>query len=210
MANFDSYLLGKTRGSVGNVTMCYTRGKNIARAKVFKRKDNPTPENLVQRAKMKMLVQLSRQLLPVIQKGFVGVGNGSTSNAFVAKNMDAIVVDKNYEATIDFDLLKMAFGMLYAPKVVVTYDAESKQYAFQQEMQEEESGYAFADDLVFAVLYETARGRARLVALKSRGESGNTNYALPEEWDSKEVKVYCFGTLKNGREASDSCALTIE
>ena len=60
MAEFNSYLLGKARKSVGNITLCYTRGKNIAKAKVFSRKDNPTPEILAQRARMKALVQLSR------------------------------------------------------------------------------------------------------------------------------------------------------
>ena len=83
MAEFNSYLLGKARKSVGNITLCYTRGKNIAKAKVFSRKDNPTPEILAQRARMKALVQLSRQLLPVIRKGFAGIGKGSAANAFV-------------------------------------------------------------------------------------------------------------------------------
>lgn len=45
MAEFNSYLLGKARKSVGNITLCYTRGKNIAKAKVFSRKDNPTAGN---------------------------------------------------------------------------------------------------------------------------------------------------------------------
>ena len=48
MAKFNSYLLGKVTKSVGNVTMCYTNKQNIARAKIFARKDNPTPEVLTQ------------------------------------------------------------------------------------------------------------------------------------------------------------------
>ena len=84
MAEFNSYLLGKARKSVGNITLCYTRGKNIAKAKVFSRKDNPTPEVLAQRAKMKALVQLSRQLLPVIRKGFVGIGKRCRLGEYVS------------------------------------------------------------------------------------------------------------------------------
>ena len=94
MAEFNSYLLGKARKSVGNITLCYTRGKNIAKAKVFARKDNPTPEILAQRARMKALVQLSRQLLPVIRKGFAGIGRGSAANAFVKVNMSRVSVDE--------------------------------------------------------------------------------------------------------------------
>ena len=54
MAKFNSYLLGKVKKSVGNVTMCYTNKQNIAKAKIFSRRDNPTPEMLDQRAKMKV------------------------------------------------------------------------------------------------------------------------------------------------------------
>lgn len=204
MAEFNSYLLGKVRKSVGNITLCYTRGKNIVRAKVFSRKDNPTPEILAQRAKMKTLVQLSRQLLPVIRKGFGGIGKGSAVNAFTSLNMSRVSVDENNVATVDFERLLCASGMLYPPKVEVTYAEEDKLYSFVQEMQVEENGYAFSDDLVYVMLYETVLGRARLVALRTRGEKGNTNYALPEEWSHKNVKLYCFATLKNGKRASDS------
>ena len=55
MAEFNSYLLGKARKSVGNLTIVYAKGKNIVRAKVFGRKDNPTPEVLVQRMKVSVV-----------------------------------------------------------------------------------------------------------------------------------------------------------
>ena len=71
MAKFDSYLLGKVSKTLGNVTMCYMNKQNIARARIFSRKDKPTSEMLDQRARMKVLIELSRFLLPVVQKGFV-------------------------------------------------------------------------------------------------------------------------------------------
>lgn len=209
MAEFNSYLLGKVRKSVGNITLCYTRGKNIAKAKVFSRKDNPTPEILAQRAKMKALVQLSRQLLPVIRKGFVGIGKGSAANAFTSLNMSRVSVDERNVATVDFDRLLCASGMLYPPKVEVTYSEENKFYSFVQETREEENGYAFNDDMVYAMLYEMVLGCARLVTLRARGENGNTTYALPEEWSHENVKLYCFATLKNGKGASDSQVMTL-
>lgn len=209
MAEFNSYLLGKARRSVGNITLCYTRSKNIAKAKVFSRKDNPTPEILDQRARMKALVSLSRMMIPVIRKGFVGIGNGTTSNAFVARNMGAVNVDEKHVATIDFEVLKMAVGILYPPKVTVSYATENEKYMFEQEMQEKEDGFTLSDDKVYAVLYETVLNRTKLVSLRDRGESGSTSFALPEDWDNLNVKAYCFATSKNGRQASDSRALTI-
>lgn len=202
MAEFNSYLLGKARKSVGNITLCYTKRKNIAKAKVFSRRDNPTPEILAQRVRLKVLVKLGRQLLPIIRKGFAGVGKGSSSNAFVSSNMAAIAVDEKLAETVDFSLMKVACGLLYPPKVNVDF-AEGT-YSFQQEMQEEEDGYASSDDRVYGVIYETKLGRVRLINLRVRGENGSTSYQLPEDWEDANVKVYVFATSKNGQLASDS------
>ena len=122
MAKFNSYLLGKVRKSVGNITTCIFNKENIAKAKIFSRKDVKTPEILAQRAKMKAIVSIARKLLPVIRKGFVGVGRGTTSNAFTSLNMSRIEVDEKYSATVDFERLLCASGPLYTPKVSVSYD----------------------------------------------------------------------------------------
>ena len=210
MAKFNSYLLGKVKKSVGNVTMCYTNKQNIAKAKIFSRKDNPTPEMLDQRAKMKVLVQLSRRLIPVIRKGFVGMGNGTTSNAFVKANQAAVEVDEKHVATIDYERLKMATGIQDVPEVSVTYSAENKMYSFEQEMQTEENGFALVDDLVYAVVFESVLMRVKLISLRSRGENGNTSVALPKNWNHANVKIYCFATSKNGKSISPSQYLTVE
>ena len=122
MAEFNSYLLGKVTKSVGNITLVYTKRKNIAKAKVFKRKDNPTPEILEQRAKMKTLVQFGRRILPVVRKGFAGVGRGTAFNAFVALNMDKVSFGAGSVATIDYGRLLLASGLLVTPRVTVGYD----------------------------------------------------------------------------------------
>ena len=57
MAKFDSYLLGKVTKTLSNVTMCYMNKQNIARARIFSRKDKPTSEMLDQRARMKVLIK---------------------------------------------------------------------------------------------------------------------------------------------------------
>ena len=163
MAEFNSYLLAKVTKSVGNITLVYTKRKNIAKAKVFKRKDNPTPEILEQRAKMKTLVQFGRRILPVVRKGFAGVGRGTAFNAFVALNMDKVSFGAGSVATIDYGRLLLASGLQ----------------------------------------------RVRIVALNNRGVAGETEYALPEEWEASKVEAYCFATSPNGRMVSDSMHLTV-
>lgn len=210
MAKFNSYLLGKVKKSVGNITMCIYNKENIAKAKIFSRKDVKTPEILTQRAKMKVLVSIARKILPVIRKGFVGIGRGNTSNAFVALNMPAVDVDENYVATISYEKMLCASGILNPSKVTVTYDTADKLYSFVQEMQDDEGdAFSCASDLVYAVLFETALKRIKLAALRSRGESGTTSVALPEDWDPTKIHAYTFATSKNGRMVSDSRHLTI-
>ena len=51
--------------------------------------------------------------------------------------------------------------------------------------------------------------RVRIVALNNRGVAGETEYALPEEWEASKVEAYCFATSPNGRMVSDSMHLTV-
>ena len=111
MAEFNSYLLGKARKSVGNLTIVYAKGKNIVRAKVFGRKDNPTPEVLMQRMRVRLLGRFARRILPVIRKGFAGVGKGTAYNAFMAANMKQVTVDEDMTGSIDFETLQLASGL---------------------------------------------------------------------------------------------------
>lgn len=209
MAIFNSYLLGKAKKSVGNITLRYVNPKNIAQAKVFSRKDNPTPEALDQRARVRVLGKLGRRLLPVIRKGFAGVGEGTTSNAFMSENMGAVDVTAEHVATVDFGRLKVASGLQDEPQVDVTFDAESSMFTFSQGSVTEEDGFCAANDKVYAVLVEGEMTKVKLVTLKTRGEGGVTSCALPLGWNLDNVHVYCFATTANGRMASDSAHVEI-
>ena len=158
---------------------------------------------------MRVLGGFGRRILPVIRKGFVGVGNGSTSNAFMSVNMENVTVDERYAGTIDFGRLRVASGLLIAPRVTVGYDAEASLYTFTQSGQAEEEGFASTDDKVYGVLLESRLQRVRMVTLKERGESSETKYSLPDEWDADNVHVYSFATTRNGRMASDSVHLAV-
>ena len=106
------------------------REKNIVRAKVFGRKDNPTPEIVMQRIRVRLLGKLARRILPIIRKGFAGVGNGTAYNAFMSANMIQVTVDENMNGSIDFEGLKLASGLLYTPRVEVTCEGTPQVYRF--------------------------------------------------------------------------------
>ena len=200
MAEFNSYLLGKARKSVGNLTIVYAKGKNIVRAKVFGRKDNPTPEVLMQRMRVRLLGRFARRILPVIRKGFAGVGKGTAYNAFMAANMKQVTVDEDMTGSIDFETLQLASGLLYTPRVEVTCEEDPVVYRFVQTAEEAEEGFA---------ALETALQRVRLVALKNRGIAGETEVPLPDGWNAAKVNVYCFVMSGNERMVSDSIFLPV-
>ena len=185
------------------------REKNIVRAKVFGRKDNPTPEIVMQRIRVRLLGKLARRILPIIRKGFAGVGNGTAYNAFMSANMIQVTVDENMNGSIDFEGLKLASGLLYTPWVEVTCEGTPQVYRFVQTAEEAEEGFAALDDKVYGVLLETALQRVRLVALKNRGVAGETEVPLPAEWNADKVNVYCFAVSRNERIVSDSVFLPL-
>ena len=160
---------------------------------------------------MKVLIELSRFLLPVVQKGFVGIGNGTTSNAFVAKNMKSVNVDEMHTATVDYERLKVAMGLQDIPEVSVSYSSESKMYSFEQEMLEEENGFALADDLVYAVLFESVLNAGEIDLVKKPGGEREYQCGLSRKIGTQaNVKVYCFATSKNGKSISPSLYLAVE
>ena len=108
--------------------------------------------------------------------------------------MDKVSFGAGSVATIDYGRLLLASGLLVTPRVTVGYDEESGTYTFSQTAQEPEEGFASLADKVYGVLLETALQRVRIVALNNRGVAGETEYALPEEWEASKVEAYCFAT----------------
>lgn len=148
-------------------------------------------------------------MLPVVRVGFPGIGNGTTSNAFTSLNVELVVVDENYNATIDMEQVKCASGKMHPPKVSVEYNESAQEFIFSQEPQEKEYLFCLPDDKVYGVMFESVLKRTRLVQLKLRGEAGTTQKALPEDWEADRVYVYCFATNRTGKMASDSRHLTV-
>lgn len=209
MAIFSSFLLGQVSKSVGNVTMCQLRGESVARGKIKFRKDNPTPETLDMRAKIRELGSLAKRLLPVIRKGFVGVGDSTTSNAFFKMNLGAVDVTEEHVATADFDRLKLASGLLRAPSMTVTLDAGETQFSVVAAAQEAMDGFAALDDRLWLAFVETELRQAVMLEVGTREDGGTTSFPMPEDWTAANVKAYCFATSVDGKDASDSRLLAI-
>lgn len=202
MAIFESFLLGNLSQKVANLVMYKARGKGIVRGKPLKIKNPRTAEQLTQRAKMKLLVDLSRRFGPVITIGFAShAGKQSVYNAFVSANMPQVTVDENFEADIDFSKILCSVGGIDIPDVTASLPEDGNKILLAFEAQEA-TGTAAADDCVYAGFYETVQKSARLLKIGERRTSANTEFVLPKKWIAANVRIYAFAVSKSKRNAS--------
>lgn len=94
----------------------------------------------MQRMRVRLLGRFARRILPVIRKGFAGVGKGTAYNAFMAANMKQVTVDEDMTGSIDFETLQLASGLLYTPRVEVTCEEDPVVYRFVQTAERPKKG----------------------------------------------------------------------
>ena len=179
------------------------------RRKASKVTNPKTDKQQRQRAKLALLVGLAQGFPDVYAVGFPDPRNGATScNAFVAANMQAVSVDDDYVATMNYEQLACSANKKRKTPAVTVSFAENA-YSFNQTPQTNYYGLAKPDDLVYAVLFEKALGESALIPLKSRGEGGLSTFDLPDDWDSSQVMAYAFATSADGKRTSATVNLSI-
>ena len=154
MALFKSFVLGDVRKSVANITMyAGANGYSIARGKRNTIRNPRTPGQLTQRAKRKALQRTSLYFAPVAELGFPGRKAGSTFyNAFVKANMKAVMVDEEYNPTIDYEKIVCAEGNLQDGMLTVSLNEDV--ITITQEAQSRWSVLANPTDVLYVVVYE--------------------------------------------------------
>lgn len=201
MAIFNSVLIGGARNSVDNVTMYETGGQRIIRRKATKVKNPRTDKQQRQRAKMRLLSDLSVGFLEVAAVGFARRdARLSAANAFVQANMPNVSVGEDFVATMDYSLLACSVnGKLKRPSVTARLSGTT--CTFNQAAQDA-WGTAKDDDEVYGVLFEEVTGEAVLVPLKPRGDGGSTTAEISSDWATDKVHAYAFASSANGRRTS--------
>lgn len=209
MAIFESFLLGNLTQKVTNLVMYKSNGRGIVRGKPLKVKNPRTPQQLTQRAKMKLLVELSRRFAPVITVGFASrAGKQSVYNAFVSANMPQVTVDENFVADIDFSKILCSAGGLEDPDITASPAEDGSKIILALEAQEA-TGTAATDDSVYAGFYETVQKSSRLLKIGERRTSTSAEFVLPKKWVAANVKVYAFAVSKSKHNASDTLYLEL-
>lgn len=87
MALVQNPIIGKTSGSVGNVTFTGWKGKNVMKTKAENSYSNPTQTQLNNNAKFAVLVAFYRTISSIVSSGFKASAVGKSEyNAFMQEN----------------------------------------------------------------------------------------------------------------------------
>lgn len=209
MGIFNSYLLGSVKKSVGNVTMYVARGVSIVRGKPLKTHNPRTDKQLIQRSRMRALVNVATNLAGVLPESYPRTqGLVHASNRFVRDNMQAVTVDEDFNATVDYGKLVISSGRLKRIKVEVKYSAESNMLTFTQTAQPTRLAVN-PRDIAYVVAYEKEVGESEIFELKPRKEGGEITLSLPEEWNANNCEFYTFVRNEAGSQTSRTTHLSL-
>lgn len=210
MAIFESTAFTRLRKSFGNLTTCFSRGQNIVRNKVTQVRNPRTPKQLHQRKIWSVLATLCEPFAEAIYLGFPERPVKETpNNAFMKANAEAIEVDEQLEATINYEKLVCSRGSISTANVTATLNAGEKQLTFTHEPQTY-GKRAEADDQLYAAVYEKDRQQLLLCKLGTRSSTTPATVSLPDRWNPAALEVYTFVVTANGQRASATEYLTVQ
>lgn len=203
-------MLGDVKKSVANLTMYIARGVSIVRGKPMNVHNPRTEKQRVQRAKMKALIRLVSAFSPVLRVGYPSVsGLVNVNNRFLRDNIDAVTVDGDFKATVDYSkIVCSAERRLKAPKVAVGYDAEENRFVFTQSVQEQ-TATCNLTDVAWIVVYEKVQDEAEVYELRTRREGGELKKGLPEDWSIDNCEFYVFARNAEGTRVSRTVYLSL-
>ena len=209
MAIFRSTIFDSVRKKLANTVMFRRYSQGIMRSNPGTIRNPKTPEQSVQRAKISLLVDLSRRMAPVIKVGFKPLASKqSVYNAFVQANVPFVEVDEDFNATLAPERMLCSSGVLKRPRVTATWD-DSENKLVLRHVAEKVSGLCALDDKIYVGLYESELRESVLVELGSRKSETVEETELPEEWNKENLCIYAFAVSLSKRNASPSACVEL-
>lgn len=197
-------LYGKTTGKIGSIVFSTSGGETIAR-EYNPHVSNPNTDAQVnQRARMKLMSQLSAALAPVI--AMTKSGLVSKRNKFVKKNFDASYA-LNGVAQVSYENVQLTEGSAGLPQILgglVTDaggDSEWKFYLAQ-------APAANIKRVVWIAFLKTDEGKLQLLTseiVTTPGDENNFEWKpnwTPDQFEGFEVVVYAYGMADTSESAT--------
>lgn len=188
-------LYGKTTGKIGSIVFSTSGGETIAREYNPNVSNPNTSAQINQRARLKLMSQLSASLAPVIaipKQGLV-----SSRNAFTKKNFDLSMAE-NGVAQISYENVQLTNGNLGLPTLEATRAQES---GITINLADDAS--SSVSRVVYILYRKTAEQRLQFVSsviAEAAGENGNFPATLP--YTEGDIVLYAYGMRDTSESAS--------
>lgn len=180
-------LFGKINGKIGGVVFSTSGGIQITR-EYNPNVANPNTEAQVnQRARMKLMSQLSATMAPVITMQKIGLV--SARNQFTKRNFGLSYVSDG-EAQVSYENLQLTQGNAALPRII--YDTSGDYPVLHLE----QSADASVNRVVYIIYRKTSEGKLQLVqsrVITFAGDDNTFRYALPNDWPTDNYVFYAYG-----------------
>lgn len=209
MAIFESAAFTKLSKSFGNLTTCFSRGRNILRLKTTTVRNPRTIDQQIQRTRWRELTRLSSAFRPAVQLGFPARPVEETPyNTFVRMNTEVVQVSEELKVTVDYEKLVCSQGNRIVPQMVVEKDVENRRLTFKHTP----GSYgpdADPADRIYAAIYEKELNLMELYPLNNRKDTEPAVVTFPTDWKVENMVIYVFVLSANRHIASDTKCIPV-
>lgn len=189
-------LYGKTMGKIGSIVFSTSSGQTIAREYNPHVANPNTLAQVNQRARMKLMSQLSATMAPVITMQKMGLV--SARNQFTKRNFGFSYVSDG-QAQISYENIQLTQGNAALPRIV--FGGSTGTYYLELE----ESADASISRVVWIVYRKTAEGKLQFIYSaieETAGENGKYRHELPTTWGPDNYVFYAYGMKDMNAKAS--------
>lgn len=210
MAIFNSTILEGASGSVGNITLCKYKKKNVVKGKiVFKTKKKSEAQH-IQQLRFKTLTQLAYTFCRAAIEGFPGDSWAQARRAFIKHNQKAVKVnDTTFETIVSLEEIVCSAGKLTPPNIQAHLQEDERTIHtkwFRQPL----SPIAKDEDNLYMILLDTRKKDTVVYLLGKRGEPGEKELSLPEDFTPANLLVYTFARSVLQTNTSDTTFINLE
>ena len=204
MALYETSLIfRRLKKSAGKATFSQWRGMDILREKILENSSNTSAQQR-QRLLFAVLMDWSGIFGEAAALGFPGrPRKQSPENAFAEANAGMATLDADGEVVVDYARIVCSEGMLKAPKVTATFNAEEGCLTFTH-VAEVDGHRRYATDRLFVALLNKEEKEVTVHELNQRKDATPASVTLTDGWEVENLCIYAFYLRKDGRRASDT------
>lgn len=207
MARVQNTLIGKSSGSVGGATFSTWKGVNVLKSKAISVANPQTVPQMLQRAKMTLMVALFRLSSSVVQIGYKTLAvQQSAYNAFIKQNIvNATSGSTALNAAVvypDVLMAKGTIGVIPIDTVAGTNASANVPVTWDDALAPVGST---PNDLAYVVVVNETQGVAGFASLPTLRSTGTITAVMPTPVVTADVlHAYLFFKSDSSAEVSDS------